>query len=340
MLKKVLSAAVAAAMALSVMPMAMAEETRAPGIYVGDTEYDTIAAAQAAAVNQGGTITISGTVEFDYRQGISADNITLQGENNATIVPSGTYGDNTSDTNKKGLLNFAGDNITVNDITFDGSVYGDTITATTTPDFIVVRVNEGSATFNGVSITGSPRTLLVVGTTTTTATLTANNLYCQGEYKSIDLAGTYADVNIVNGSFTLNSGQVNGFIYEDSGLSGLNYYEGTFYNNATSNHFALRHRLGFFSYDYMTSTVEHYVNSYMYAKESVSDEVAKKYINAVNISSNIDTIEDMVAYAVENCNAELKNNFVSLLEDAKEEASASTADKLDVYIDRLKGVVS
>ena len=218
MLKKVLSAAVAAAMALSVMPMAMAEETRAPGIYVGDTEYDTIAAAQAAAVSQSQPITISGTVEFDYRQGISADNITLQGENNATIVPSNTYGDNTSDTNKKGLLNFAGDNITVNDIKFDGSRYGDTISMFTSPDFIVVRVNEGSTTFHNVHITGSPRTLLVVGTTTSSATVNASKLYCDADLKAYTMAEIYADVNIVNGAFNMTSGVVNGLISTDKDM--------------------------------------------------------------------------------------------------------------------------
>lgn len=336
MRKKLLSGLLAGAMIIASMPMlVLADETREPGIYVGDTKYDSIAAAQSAA-GANGTITISGTVEFGYRQGISVDGITLEGENDAKIVPSESYGSNTSDTNKKGLLNFSGDNIIVNNITFDGSAYGDTITASTSPDFIVVRVNEGSTTFNNVSITGSPRTLLSVGTSTTSATLTANNLSCQAEYKEIDLANSYADVNVVNGTFNLNSGHVNGFICEDSGWSGLTRYEGTF-NNNTGNHFKLDHYEWIFVANSLTSTVEHYVNSYINAKAS-SDAAAEAYADDISNPNNLDVVGDMVDYAIEKGDTALNNNFIILLEEAADVATTSDAKTtIEGYIAELGG---
>ena len=129
-MKKFLSTILAVVMVLSSMAMVVSanEADLADGIYVGTTPYDSIAAAQTAAVASNNEIIISGTVEFSYRQAISADNIHLRGINNAQIIPSATFKDGSA-TNIKGLLNIAGTGISVTNITFDGSVYGDTITS-------------------------------------------------------------------------------------------------------------------------------------------------------------------------------------------------------------------
>ena len=314
-MKKFLSTILAVVMVLSSMAMVVsADDTfvyETGKYYVGQTPYTSLSAAVTAA-GEGGTVKVSGEIAFTTRLAVSA-NITLEGINNARIVAAESFGSTTSTTNWKALLNLNG-NITVKNITFDGSEYGDDITAST--DFVPLRCAEGNITLENVTITGSPRSLMIVGSSTTSATVTANGLYCDAELKTIENGAAYADVNIVNGTLNLNSGVVNGFICTDSGFSFDTWttYSGTL-TNTTTNNFTLRNKVGTFTYEYIASTLEHYVDSYAYAKESASSYVSS-YTTAMTDSSNLEEVEDMYEYAVQKNDSALNAKFVTLLTDA------------------------
>lgn len=172
--------------------------------------------------------------------------------------------------------------------------------------------------------------MLSVGTSSAEATVTANGLYCDAVYKTIDTP--YADVNVVNGTLTLNSGQVNGLMAEDYSLFGG--YRG-YIVNETNNHFTLQHRTSIFITQDITSTVEYFVNAYMYAKESLGSE-KDKYLDDITRSVNLDEVEKMVNYAVLYCDNDLKTDFIELLTDAKN-YRPSVEDKLNEYISELQG---
>lgn len=213
-MKKFLSTILAVVMVLSSMAMVVsADDSLADGIYVGTTKYETFTAAQtAAAANTNKEIIISGTVEFGSRQGISVDGIHLRGINNAKIIPSTSYGSTDSTTNWKGLLNIAGEGVTVSDIVFDGSRYGDNQAITV--DFKPVRVTSGTTTLNNVTIKGSKRTLLMVGTSSSSAIVNANGLTIEADEKTLSTGKAYADVEVVGSESELNvsSGSIDGYI--------------------------------------------------------------------------------------------------------------------------------
>lgn len=221
-MKKFLSTILAVVMVLSSMAtvaFAADDASLTPGIYVGTDKYDSFSAAQtAAAATDAKEIIISGTVEFGSRQGISVEGLHLRGINNAQIIPSASYGNaNNSATNKKGLLNIGANNVQVTDITFDGSVYGSTISSST--DFIVLRINSGNnIVLDGVTVKGSPKTLISVGLEDgTAANVTASNFYAEGMTKTISTSATYADINVESGSFVVTSGTVDAFAKADKG---------------------------------------------------------------------------------------------------------------------------
>ena len=334
-MKKFLSTILAVVMVLSSMAMVVsADETLADGIYVGTTKYDTFTAAQtAAAANTNKEIIISGTVEFGSRQGISVEGLHLRGINNAKIIPSATYGDpNNSATNKKGLLNIGANNVKVSDVTFDGSVYGDTISQST--DFIVLRINEGTGIeLSGVTVTGSPKTLISVGTSSTSASVTAENLYCQAEYKDLPIATSllgstiYSDIDVAKGSFTLNSGEVNGFI----GTSG-----GTF-TNGTENHYTLTDKVLWIEKS-TTTTLKHYVESYAHAIAN-GNSYAEHFVDSIIDSRNLSEVADMVEDAEDMVatDRETVELFVDLLEDAYEASNNST---IQGYINTLNAALN
>lgn len=335
MKKKFLSGLLAGMMLMTSMSaLALADETKEDGIYVGMTKYETIAAAQSAAVNQNLPITISGTVEFGYRQGISADGIMLQGENNATIVTSDAFA-SASETSRKAILSTEASNVTIKDITFDGGTYGSTLVpdSSTGTEFNVLRINSGSAALENVTIKNSNRTLLSVGTSSTEATVTANGLYCDAVYKTMDTP--YADVNVVNGTLTLNSGQVNGLICTDAGLDFPYFYSGSFVNT-TSNHFKLGVAGILGLTQYITSTAEHLIESYINAKDAISQTEAEKYADAIADTDNQTEVEKMVTYVDENGTDALKNDFVELLNDAKT-LNPSATGVINEYISTLEG---
>lgn len=281
-MKKFLSTILAVVMVLSSMAMVVSanEADLADGIYVGTTMYDSIAAAQTAAVASNNEIIISGTVEFGYRQAISADGIHLRGINDAEIIPSASYASGSA-TNIKGLLNIQADNVRVTDITFDGSAYGDTISQST--DFIVLRINEGTGIeLDGVTVKGSPKTLVSIGLKdSTSASVTATNFVAEGELKSITTASTYADIDVVNGSFDFVSGQVDAFISEDSANS---------YTVTAPGHFTFSA-----SNKRICSSPEHIVNSYNNVSLSISEAT---YANA--LANNDDEARSMMTYLYNN----------------------------------------
>ena len=330
-MKKFLSTILAVVMVLSSMAMVVsADETLADGIYVGTTMYDSISAAQTAAVASNNEIIISGTVEFGYRQAITADSIHLRGINDAAIIPSASYASGSA-TNIKGLLNIQADNVRITDITFDGSIYGDTISQTT--DFVVLRINEGTGIeLDGVTVTGSPKTLISVGTSSTSASVTAENLYCQADYKKIplvlDLFSTtvYSDIDVTNGTFTLKSGEVNGFIGEDGGS----------FENETDNHYTLVERILFTDKE-TTSTIKHYSESYIAAKNGGAN-YADEFTDAISDTKNIGVVEDMTEDAVAMVAADRATveAFLVLLQDAN---NISSSDRLADCISDLNAAL-
>lgn len=215
-MKKFLSTILAVVMVLSSMAMVVSANNAdyAEGYYyVNGVQYTDFMAAVSAA--NGGTVIVSGECAFGSRLAVNSS-VTLQGVNDATIVPSASYGSTDSTTNWKGLLNIAGENVIVNDITFDGSIYGDTVSMST--DFVPVRCTSGTITLDNVTIKGSKRSLLLIGSSTTTADVTVgeNGLYCEGYTgKTIIEGNSYPDVNVIDGNFTMAYGVVNGFIAED-----------------------------------------------------------------------------------------------------------------------------
>lgn len=317
-------AACAAALALFAASIpALAEENgtitakNSSGETVGT--YTTIDAAVSAA-GANGTVELSaGTFEFDGRQSVAAAGVTVKGAGiGQTVVTTSANYQNGSATNKKALFTVTADNVTVQDITFDGGAYGNGISSGT--DFNVVRLNSGNGiVLEDVMITGSNRTLMSVGTSTDTAEVTANGLYCEAPYKALPtslFSDTYADVNVVNGTLTLNSGEVNGLICEDD--------YGIFVNN-TSNHYKLSYRSIIWNRD-VTSTLAHFVYSY----QNISDSDTSLYINMMTKNDNIPTIESMVDEAVTApVDKELVSAFIIFIDDAIDSSSGSTKTALE-----------
>lgn len=335
-MKKFLSTILAVVMVLSSMAMVVSAEVEGfdyvdGKYYVGTQDYDSLSAAVSAA-GAGGTVTIAGTVEFGSRQGIST-NITLEGVNNATIIPSETYGAVENTTNWKGLLNLAG-NITVKNITFDGSRYG-LQENRLEDDFVPVRCTSGNITLENVTILGSDRTLMNVGSSTTSATVTANGLYCTAPVKTIKDATTYADVNVVNGTFNLNSGAVDGLICTDSGSG----YAGAL-GTVSNNHFTLNCHytiLGFIKRTAdVTSTLKHYVDTYEYSK-TLASQYKNDFLATVTDADNSTAMSNMVGWAETNADSELKASFGNLLLDGAgyAEDGSATEQLLIGYAARL-----
>lgn len=345
-MKKFLSTILAVVMVLSSMAMVVSAEVEGfdyvdGKYYVGTQPYDSFSAAVSAA-GAGGTVTIAGTVEFGSRQGIST-NLTLEGVNNATIIPSESYGAVENTTNWKGLLNLAG-NITVKNITFDGSRYG-LQENRLEDDFVPVRCTSGVINLENVRILGSDRTLLNVGSSTTSATVNANGLYCEAPLKDVPVysifgtQNTYADVNVVNGTLNLNDGVVNGFICTDHGTKNGYTYTGSLEKGLDlKGHHTLIYADGLFSTDDITSTVAHFSASYVNAKENAST-YAGKFTNAVQSSGNIAVVGEMVAEAEKYDDVVVIGNFVTLLSDSTRNAGDNKST-LEGYIARLNARIT
>lgn len=336
-MKKAISILLAVIFAISLMPVALAHSTATITAYnssdaqVGTT-YATLDAA-AAAAGQGGKVCISaGVLEVNGRQTISVSGVTLEGAGrDATIIkPSASFA-NASETNRKAILTIAADEVKVNNLTIDGSVYGSTITGAT--DFVIIRINDGDdVELNNIYVTGSPKTLIQLGTgnllTGNSVTVTASDFYCDGMPKTISGGNTYADIDITNRStLTVTSGLVNGFIAKDI----LASYT---FETACEPLFTLYHG---YTFVYVTSTFQHFVNTYIALREDLAEEYKEEYADDFTNSQNRSTVSSMVDHAVSVVGTYPNevSNFIVLLTDAK--AYVDEADQLilDDYIDTL-----
>ena len=274
--------------------------------------YSTIdTAANAAGVN--GTVVLSeGRFDFNGRQTIAVEGITLEGAGKGltTIATSSSYASG-SLTNRKALLAITANNVTVKDLTIDGSVYGDTVDADA--DFNVVRINSGTGiVLNNIYVTGSPKSLISIGSGSNSATVTATDLDCQAEYKQVPKHTlttsdpVYADIDITRGTFTLNSGVVNGFIRADS--------NGTFVNNVTQvapKYYRLTQWFIIIRTVDVTTTMRHFVESYAELKSVEADDL-DTFIDIV--LDHTSTIQTMTNEAVSEDDI-LIRKFINMLDD-------------------------
>ena len=283
--------------------------------------YTSISSAASAAGENGTVVLSEGTFEFNGRQGISVNGITLEGAGKdlTSIVPSSTFKDG-SDTNRKALLTIAANNVTVKDLTIDGSVFGSTIDPSE-EDFIVLRCNSGSnVNLNNILVTGSQKSLIQVGTSSNSSNVTGTNLYCEAYYKAIpasigDIYGdVFADVEIAtNSSLTLNSGAVNGFIHVNN--------RATLTNN-TTNHYHLTKRVLFLKTVDVTTTVKHFVNSYASVRGTASAYEQSQFCDTVY--QNVSLVRTMTNEAVLSTDREMIQNFIVLLTDVVDEHPDAT----------------
>ena len=338
MRKRILAVIMVLALVIAMAPAAFAADGQAATITAytsAEAEvgtYTTIDAAVNAAGENGRVVISEGTLAVNGRQTISKTGVTVEGAGrDKTFLVTSENFKNASTTNIKALLTIAADDVTVEGMTIDGSVYGNTITAAT--DFVVIRVNDGDGIeLNDVYVAGSPKTLVQLGTgnliTGNSVTVTADDFYCDGMPKTITDGKTYADIDIVNrSSLTVTSGLVNGFI-----ATGLlaSYDIGT----GCEPLFTLYHGNVFVN---VTSTFQHFVNTYAALRDELAAEYKEEYADDFTNSMNRNTVNSMVTHAAEVAGdypVEV-NNFIVLLTDAK--AYVSDADKvvLDGYISTL-----
>ena len=174
---------------------------------------------------------------------------------------------------------------------------------------------------------------MIVGSSSTTAHVTANNLVCYAEYKDLPIAGSlfgstiYSDIDVAKGSFTLNSGEVNGFISTSGGT----------FTNGTENHYTLTDKVLWIEKS-TTTTLKHYVESYDNAIEN-GNSYAEHFVDSITDSGNLLEVEDMVKeaknlVATDRATVEL---FVDLLEDAYEASNNST---IQSYINTLNAALN
>lgn len=289
--------------------------------------YSTIdTAANAAGVN--GTVVLSeGTFEFNGRQTIAVEGITLEGAGKGvTFIKTSANFVNASATNKKALLTITANNVTVKDLSIDASLYGNSINPAV-DEFNVVRINSGTGiVLDDIYVTGSLRTLISIGSGSASATVTATDLDCQAAYKSIPKHtlttsdSVFADIDITKGSFTLNSGVVNGFIRADSGT--------TFTNNAASGtpkYYNLVQRFIIVKIIDVTTTMHHFIYSYDNVCASVSSDDFSTFNNVVR--ANKAKIQAMTTEAVDLDDQELIGKFIDMLDDIL--AAGSDSDLSD-----------
>ncbi|MBR1970235.1 MAG: hypothetical protein IKA17_07745 [Clostridia bacterium] len=291
-MKKFLSTILAVVMVLSSMAMVVSanDVDYAEGYYyVNGVQYTDFMAAVSAA--NGGTVIVSGECAFSSRLAVNSS-VTLQGVNDATIVPSASYGSTDSDTNWKGLLNIQASDVTINDITFDGSLYG--IGKGTSTDFVVLRINEGTdIVLDNVTVLGSERTLISIGTSSTSAEVEVGEggLYCEAPMKKLSLVASYADILVKNGRLDMDYGIVNGFIAEDKDTNA-----GTI-DVGAAGHYTFEYTTGFKKIDIAT-TPKHIANSYLDNNLNVLEESA--YISL--IGKNDAVTQQMMQYVYNNRN--------------------------------------
>lgn len=345
MRKRLLSVFMVLALIIAMAPAAFAVDGQAATItaYTSDGTavagtYTTIDAAVNAAGENGRGVISEGTLDVNGRQTISKAGVTVEGagRDKTFLVTSDSF-KNASATNLKALLTIAADDVTVKGMTIDGSAYGNTITATT--DFVVIRVNDGDGiALNDVYVTGSPKTLVQLGTGSilsgnpVSVTVTASEFYCDGMPKTLDDGVAYADIDIVNSSsLTISSGLVNGFVAND-------FFASYTIGEGCEPLYQLRHGLLIT----VTSTFQHFVNTYAAIRNSLTEEEKSEYVSDFTDSINRSTVAEMVDHAVDVADeypTEV-DNFIELLTDAKSYVDADEQAVLDGYISSLNAALA
>lgn len=344
MRKRILPLMMAICLMLSLVPAALAVDTSAANAtitaYQANNEtpmagtFTTIDAAVNAAGENGRVVISEGVLAVNGRQTISKAGVTVEGAGrDKTFLVTSENFKNASSSNLKALLTIAANNVTVKGMEIDGSTYGNTIASTT--DFVVLRVNSGeNIQLNDVYITGSPKTLIQVGSGTTPATVTADELYCQGVVKAINLSATYPDIDFANANsrLTVNSGAIHAFISAvgDTSCSIGENCEPVF----TLVHSAL------FQTQSLHSTFQHFANMYVATKDSLSI-LTGSYAKDLTKPANQSSISAMVEHAKVTAASDPASvqNFVTLLNDAAEEAAGAYAQTLRGYADELAALL-
>lgn len=356
-MKKTLSFVLALIMVLAMVPatvaLAASVTTGTISAYNADQQfmgtYTTIDSA-AAAAGEGGTIEMSaGDFYFNGRQTIAVNNITLRGTTNSDGIAthfctSDTYGGSTK-TNRKALFTVSASGITVENIAFDGGEYGRTLVPQYDDEgeteFSVVRINSGSATFNNVSIMQSERTLLTIGTSSTSATLSATDLYCIGNSKHIPTIAdwnVFADIDVENGTFSCTSGELDAFLQVKKTTGHV--------TNMPAYHYTLDNYL----FDVIAlvdvkTTAKHFVDSYKYIVEQGGTEYSTNIGTFVNIIKQNIGSGDEVTRIVDNMCAnpshfgsETVHGMIDLLNDVKSRTSGSAKTTIGGFITRLEAL--
>lgn len=353
-MRKTISMILAIIMVLALVPatVAFAEEVEPAGTITafqkdGDAyvqvegTFSTIdTAANAAGVN--GKIELSaGKFEFNGRQTIAVNGITLIGAVDATTGKPASHfvtGPNyasSSETNRKALFCVAATGVTVKNIAFDGGEYGRTLVPTSqaTTQFSVVRINSGSAVFDNVSIVQSTRTLLTIGMSNSSASFTATNLYCDGNMKTVPTAlnSVYADIDVENGTFSCTSGELNAYLQVGSHgtVSAMPAY-----------HYTFNRELLFISLVNVKTTVKHFVDSYNYIVEEGGSVYSGNIGNfralvRSELSDAVPAIVDNMCTDPNHFGSAQINGFKTILNDAKIGADEDQYDTLDGFIARL-----
>lgn len=285
MRKRMLSVIMMLAIIIAIAPAAFAVDGQAATItaYQSDSEtpvgtYTTIDAAVNAAGENGRVVISEGTLAVNGRQTISKAGVTVEGagRDKTFLVTSDSF-QNASATNLKALLTIAADDVTVKGMTIDGSAYGETITSST--DFVVIRFNEGTGIkLEDVYVTGSPKTLMQLGMSNTSVSVTATNLYCQGMPKQLSENATFPDIDLNNSStLEVNGGALHAFI-SDIGDDSCNLI------NCEQVYTLVYTRMVIFS-DYLHSTFQHYANCYV-ESDAQQSPLYDTYVGAINDSRN------------------------------------------------------
>lgn len=338
MRKRLLSVIMVLALIIAMAPAAFAVDGQAATItaYQSGSEtpvgtYTTIDAAVNAAGENGRVVISEGTLAVNGRQTISKAGVTVEGAGrDKTFLVTSDRFQNASATNLKALLTIAADDVTVKGMTIDGSAYGETITSST--DFVVIRFNEGTGIkLEDVYVTGSPKTLMQLGMSNTSVSVTATNLYCQGMPKQLSENATFPDIDLNNNStLEVNGGALHAFI-SDIGDDSCNLI------NCEPVYTLVYTRMVIFS-DYLHSTFQHYANCYV-ESDAQQSPLYDTYVGAINDSRNQTVIGEMVDHAEDVALAGSDDasvvNFITLLTDAMDEASAEFANTLNGYITRL-----
>lgn len=357
-MKKITSLVIAVIMLVMLVPTVVFADEATPTIQIATWDgtaysepsgnYTSIDSAASAAGTHGKIIMSAGDFYFNSRQTIAVNQITLVGQTDASGKPAthfvtGPNYINASQTNRKSLLTIAAENVTVENIAFNGGEYGRTLEPVygdKDTEFSVVRVNSGSATFSNVSIEQSQRTLLTIGTSSSAATFVATNFYCYGNNKTIPKKSewtAFADIDVTNGSFSCTSGELNAYLQVDNDGNVI---------NMPAYHYTLTHKfLELIELVNVKTTAKHFVDSYNYIV-SIGGSVYSENIGefATIVEQNIGTNKEVTRMVDDMCNhpsdfgTAIIDDMITLLTDIKDDASFLRRGAIQNLIDRLVAI--